>query len=90
MDFYYFFAISLIFLYTDRFQSYVFYERIQFNSSGTRIYANLFYPNNKRDFQEKSPLIIYTHGLGGQKDLDPRIPNVFTKRGFYVACLDYS
>jgi len=84
-----FFAISLIFLYTDRFQSYVFYERIQFNSSGTRIYANLFYPNNKRDFQEKSPLIIYTHGLGGQKDLDLRIPNEFTKRGFYVACLDY-
>jgi len=84
-----FFAISLIFLYTDRFQSYVFYERIQFNSSGTKIYANLFYPNNKRDFQEKSPLIIYTHGLGGQKDLDPRIPNEFTKRGFYVACLDY-
>ncbi|MHA1668957.1 MAG: alpha/beta hydrolase family protein [Promethearchaeota archaeon] len=83
------FAISLIFLYTDRFQSYVFYERIQFNSSGTRIHANLFYPNNKVDFQEKSPLIIYTHGLGGQKDLDPRIPNEFTKRGFYVASLDY-
>jgi len=84
-----FFAISLIFLYTDRFQSYVFYERIEFNSSGTKIYANLFYPNDKRDFQEKSPLIIFTHGLGGQKDLDPRIPNEFTKRGFYVACLDY-
>ena len=84
-----FFTISLISLYTDRFQSYIFYERIQFDSSGTRIYANLFYPSNKRDFQEKSPLIIYTHGLGGQKDLDPRIPNEFTKRGFYVACLDY-
>ena len=84
-----FFAFSIVFLYANRFQSYVFYERIKFNSSGTKIYANLFYPNSKRDFQEKSPLIIYTHGLGGQKDLDPRIPNEFTKRGFYVACLDY-
>ncbi|MCK4687294.1 MAG: hypothetical protein KAT66_04140 [Candidatus Lokiarchaeota archaeon] len=34
-------------------------------------------------------LIIYTHGLGSQKDLDTRIPNEFTKRGFYVACRNF-
>ncbi|MFX1321393.1 MAG: alpha/beta hydrolase family protein [Promethearchaeota archaeon] len=84
-----FFIVSLSFLYYFRFQSYLLYERIQFNSSGAKLYANLFYPTKKLDFQEKAPLIIYAHGLGSQKDLDPRVPNEFTKRGFYVASIDY-
>ena len=41
------------------------------------------------NFQEKAPLIIWVHGLGGQRDLDLRIPIEFTKRGFYVVCIDY-
>ena len=77
-----FFSVSLSFLYSFRLQSYLIYERIQFNSSGATLYANLFYPIKTLDFQEKAPLIIYAHGLGSQKDLDPRVPNEFTKRGF--------
>ena len=85
----FFFIISLSFLYSFRLESYLIYERIQFNSSGATLYANLFYPIKTLDFQEKAPLIIYAHGLGNQKDLDPRVPNEFTKRGFYVAAIDY-
>ncbi len=84
-----FYTICLIFLYSSRVESYVYYERLQFQSSGATIYANLYYPNHKLTFQETSPLIIYAHGFGSQKDLDPRIPNEFTKRGFYVASIDY-
>lgn len=84
-----FFIICLIFLYSNRVESYVYYERLNFQSSGATIYANLYYPSHKLTFQEKSPLIIYAHGFGSQKDLDPRIPNEFTKRGFYVASIDY-
>ncbi|MFW9948970.1 MAG: hypothetical protein ACFFKA_02445 [Candidatus Thorarchaeota archaeon] len=39
-------------------------------------------------FQEKHPFVIFAHGLGSQKHLDPRIPNELTKRGFIVACID--
>ncbi|MFX1358064.1 MAG: alpha/beta hydrolase family protein, partial [Promethearchaeota archaeon] len=53
------------------------------------IYANLYHPAESIEFQEKSPLIIFAHGLGSQKDLDIRIPNELTKRGFYVASIDY-
>ncbi|MHA1489685.1 MAG: alpha/beta hydrolase family protein [Promethearchaeota archaeon] len=84
-----FFTICLIFLYSNRVESYVYYERLNFQSSGTTIYADLYYPSHKLTFQEKDPLIIYAHGFGSQKDLDPRIPNEFTKRGFYVASIDY-
>ena len=84
-----FFTICLIFLYTNRVESYIYYERLNFQSSGATIYANLYYPSHKLTFQEKAPLVIYAHGFGSQKDLDPRIPNEFTKRGFYVASIDY-
>ncbi|MHA1281055.1 MAG: alpha/beta hydrolase family protein [Promethearchaeota archaeon] len=53
------------------------------------MYANLYYPSKHVTFQKKSPLIIYLHGIGGQRDLDLRAPLEFTKRGFYVVTLDY-
>ena len=76
-------------LYINRCQSYVFYQRIQFDSAGATIYANLYYPQKDLDFQEKHPLVIYAHGIGWQKDIDLRISLELTKRGFFVASLDY-
>jgi predicted dienelactone hydrolase len=69
--------------------SYEKYERVQFESSGATLYANLYYPTKPLEFQEKRPLIIYCHGMGGKRDFDLRITIEFTKRGFYVAALDY-
>jgi len=82
-------AISLTYLHVSKLQSYSRYERIQFTSSGSFLYANLYYPTKVLDFQEKRPLLIYCHGIGSQRDFDLRIPIEFTKRGFYVASLDY-
>ena len=84
-----FFAISTSILFTFRSESYLTYERIMFKSSNATLYANLYYPTNKLEFQTKSPLIIFAHGLGSQRDLDPRVPIEFTKRGFYIASIDY-
>jgi predicted esterase len=81
--------ITLAFLNINRAQSYNKYKRIQFESSGAILYANLYYPSKSLDFQDKSPLIIYCHGIGSKRDLDIRIPIEFTKRGFFVASLDY-
>ncbi|MFX1348093.1 MAG: alpha/beta hydrolase, partial [Promethearchaeota archaeon] len=69
--------------------SYNNYERVQFKSSGATLFANLYYPSNELGFQEKQPLIIYCHGIASKRDFDLRIPIEFTKRGFYVAALDY-
>ena len=83
-------SISIGVLYVNRAQSYSYYERLSFESStGSILWANLYYPSKNLDFQEKYPLIIWTHGLGGQRDLDLRVPIEFAKRGFYVAALDY-
>jgi dienelactone hydrolase len=84
-----YFIVVLILLFSVRSLSYNHYERINFESSRASIYANLFYPEGKLTFQEKHPFIIFAHGLGSQKDLDPRIPIEFTKRGFVVASIDY-
>ncbi len=84
-----FLAISLTYLHVNKLQSYSRYERIQFESSGSFLYANLYYPTKSLDFQDKRPLLIYCHGIGSQRDFDLRIPIEFTKRGFYVASLDY-
>ena len=82
-------SIALTFLNFNRSQSYNRYERIQFESSGATLFANLYYPTKSLEFQEKKPLIIYCHGIGSQRDLDIRIPIELTKRGFFVAALDY-
>jgi len=82
-------GVSLALMYINRTQSYYKYERIQFESNGATLYANLLYPTNNVSFQEKSPLLIYAHGIGYQRDLDLRIPIEFTKRGFFVAAIDY-
>jgi len=82
-------AFSLLFLHLNKTQSYKRYERIAFESSGATLYANLYYPSKSLEFQDKSPLIIYCHGIGSQRDFDLRIPIEFTKRGFYIAALDY-
>ena len=84
-----FFLIVISLLFGLRASSYNYYERIRFESSGATIYANLFYPEAELSFQEKHPFVIFAHGLGSQKDLDPRIPLELTKRGFIVASIDY-
>ncbi|MFW9784121.1 MAG: alpha/beta hydrolase family protein, partial [Candidatus Heimdallarchaeota archaeon] len=84
-----FFSISVAALYSFRLESYTFYERIVFESSDAKLYANLYHPVKQIKFQQKAPLIIFAHGLGSQRDLDIRVPNEFTKRGFYVASIDY-
>ncbi|MFX0011687.1 MAG: alpha/beta hydrolase family protein, partial [Candidatus Hermodarchaeota archaeon] len=84
-----YFIIILSLLYGSRARSYNYYERVEFESSGATIYANLFYPKGELSFQDKHPFIIFAHGLGSQKDLDPRIPIELTKRGFVVASIDY-
>jgi len=81
--------LSLTFLNLNRSISYNKYERIQFNSAGSTLYANLYYPAKSLSFQDKKPLIIFCHGIGSKRDFDLRIPIEFTKRGFYVAALDY-
>ncbi|MFX1379005.1 MAG: alpha/beta hydrolase [Promethearchaeota archaeon] len=80
---------SLTFLFLSKAVSYSRYERVQFQSSGATLYANLYYPSKTLDFQEKRPLVIYCHGIGSQRDFDLRIPIELTKRGYYLAALDY-
>ena len=81
--------ITLTCLEFNKAQSYSKYERVQFESSGATLFANLYYPSNTLEFQDKQPLIIYCHGIASKRDFDLRIPIEFTKRGFYVAALDY-
>jgi dienelactone hydrolase len=83
------FAISASLMYYNRVQSYPVYERVQFNSAGSTLYANLHYPSKDLPFQEKYPLVIFAHGAGWQKDVDTRAALEFTKRGFFVASIDY-
>lgn len=84
-----FLAITASIFFYDRFQSYPSYERVQFNSAGTTLYANLYYPSRDIHFQDQNPLVIYAHGHGWQKDVDIRPILELTKRGFFVAGLDY-
>lgn len=79
----------MIALSINRAQAYSRYERVQFSSVGSTLYANLYYPSKSLSFQEEIPLIIYCHGIGSKRDFDLRIPIEFAKRGFYVAALDY-
>ncbi|MFX1313527.1 MAG: alpha/beta fold hydrolase [Promethearchaeota archaeon] len=80
---------TLLALEINKSLSYKKYERVEFNSAGATLYANLYYPRKKLPFQDKRPLIIYCHGIGSKRDFDLRIPIEFSKRGFYVAALDY-
>ena len=82
-------AVSLGFLFLTKSQCYERYERVSFESSGVTLYANLYYPAKDLSFQDQRPLLIYCHGIGSQRDFDLRIPIEFSKRGFYVAALDY-
>ncbi|MHA1916261.1 MAG: alpha/beta hydrolase family protein [Promethearchaeota archaeon] len=82
-------AISLIALEINRSSSYKSYNRVLFGSAGATLYANLYAPAAPLPFQDNHPLIIYCHGIGSKRDFDLRIPMEFTKRGFYVAALDY-
>lgn len=82
-------VISLSYLAYNKSVSYTRYERIDFQSSGETLYANLYFPSKNLGFQDKRPLLIYCHGIGSQRDFDLRIPIEFSKRGFYVAALDY-
>ncbi|TFF90610.1 MAG: alpha/beta fold hydrolase [Promethearchaeota archaeon] len=83
------FSVLLIILNINRSQSYQDYDLLEFNSSGSRLFANLYHPTNELGFQEKHPLVIYCHGIASQRDYDLRIPIELTKRGFFVAALDY-
>ena len=82
-------VFSLSYLAYDRSISYNRYERVEFQSAGATLYANLYYPSKNLEFQDQRPLVIYCHGIGSQRDFDLRIPIELSKRGFYVAALDY-
>ena len=82
-------VLSLSYLVYDRSVSYTRYERVEFQSAGATLYANLYYPSKNLGFQDQRPLVIYCHGIGSQRDFDLRIPIELSKRGFYVAALDY-
>ena len=82
-------VFSLSYLAYDRAVSYNRYERVGFQSAGATLYANLYYPSKNLGFQDQRPLVIYCHGIGSQRDFDLRIPIELSKRGFYVAALDY-
>jgi dienelactone hydrolase len=82
-------VLSLSYLVYDRSFSYDRYERVEFQSAGATLYANLYYPTKNLEFQDQRPLVIYCHGIGSQRDFDLRIPIELSKRGFYVAALDY-
>ncbi|MCK4382163.1 MAG: alpha/beta fold hydrolase [Candidatus Lokiarchaeota archaeon] len=82
-------VFSLSYLAYDRAVSYNRYERVGFQSAGATLYANLYYPSKNLGFQDQRPLVIYCHGIGSQRDFDLRIPIEMSKRGFYVAALDY-
>jgi len=84
-----FLALSLGYMYLVKSSSYQRYERVEFQSSGSTLYANLYYPSKDLTFQDNRPLVIYCHGIGSQRDFDLRIPIELTRRGFYVAALDY-
>ena len=84
-----FLALSLGYLHLTKSSSYEKYERVEFQSSGSTLYANLYYPSKTLSFQENRPLVIYCHGIGSQRDFDLRIPIELSRRGFYVAALDY-
>ena len=84
-----FFAITASVLYINRCQSYLFYERVQFQSAGSTLFGNLYHPSRDLEFQDQHPLVIYAHGYGWQKDVDVRIILELTKRGFFVAGIDY-
>jgi len=82
-------VFSLSYLAYDRSVSYSRYERVGFQSAGATLYANLYFPSKNLEFQEQRPLVIYCHGIGSQRDFDLRVPIELSKRGFYVAALDY-
>ncbi|MHA1456599.1 MAG: alpha/beta hydrolase [Promethearchaeota archaeon] len=82
-------ALSLGYLTLTKSSSYQKYERVDFQSSGSTLYANLYYPSKDLTFQENRPLVIFCHGIGSKRDFDLRIPIELTRRGFYVAALDY-
>ncbi len=84
-----FLGISLALLFGNRSQSYEKYKRIQFESSGAQLYANIYYPRQSIEFQDKHPLVFWVHGIGNSRDLDLRIPVELTKRGFFVVTIDY-
>jgi len=84
-----FLALSLGYLQLTKSSSYERYERVEFESSGSTLYANLYYPTNDLHFQNTRPLVIYCHGIGSQRDFDLRIPIELSRRGFYVVALDY-
>ncbi|MFX1375081.1 MAG: alpha/beta hydrolase family protein [Promethearchaeota archaeon] len=82
-------VFTLIALEVNKSASYRKYDRVRFKSAGATLYANLYYPSRSLPFQEGRPLVIYCHGIGSKRDFDLRVPIEFTKRGFYVAALDY-
>ncbi|NVM16935.1 MAG: alpha/beta fold hydrolase [Candidatus Lokiarchaeota archaeon] len=84
-----FLAITASIFYFNRVQSYPFYERVQFKSAGSTLYANLYYPSKDLEFQDQNPLVIFAHGSEWQKDVDIRVALELTKRGFFVAGIDY-
>jgi len=51
-------VFSLSYLAYDRAVSYNRYERVEFQSAGATLYANLYYPSKNLEFQDQRPLVI--------------------------------
>ncbi|MBD3227870.1 MAG: alpha/beta fold hydrolase [Candidatus Lokiarchaeota archaeon] len=83
------FFFSLTVLHFNKSQSYQSYQQIEFDHADATLFANLYYPTNRIEFQEKRPLVIYVHGLGNDRNFDIHFPIELVKRGFFVATLDY-
>ncbi|MBD3195067.1 MAG: alpha/beta fold hydrolase [Candidatus Lokiarchaeota archaeon] len=83
------FSFALVLLEFNKQQSYTSYQKIQFENAGTTLYANLYFPAKDLEFQQKQPLVIYVHGLASDRNFDIRFPIELTKRGFFVASIDY-
>ncbi|MFO7796143.1 MAG: alpha/beta fold hydrolase [Promethearchaeia archaeon] len=83
------FLFSLTILQFHRSQSYQSYQQVDLNHAGATIYANIYYPINDIEFQEKKPLVIYVHGFANDRNFDIHFPIELVKRGFIVATLDY-
>ncbi|MFH0976360.1 MAG: prolyl oligopeptidase family serine peptidase [Spirochaetota bacterium] len=59
---------------------------VKYDDNDVPVIGNIFKPKNKYD--KKYPVIIYFSGFMAQKDIDPRIPVEFCRRGFLVLTID--
>ena len=64
----------------------VMHYSVKYPNNDIPIIGNVFYP--KQTGYEKPPVVVYMSGFMMQKDLDPRVPMEFCRRGFVVVNVD--